>query len=95
MKTPTVTNYNGPHPNNTTTDIPDITDMTLRSALRTIRSCGRYAFGNIGELWAELSDGTELLVSLQKSGDCRLMSSQQIVRIDKQTGNIIRKYKWE
>jgi hypothetical protein len=55
--------------------------MTLRQALAAIRDAGRDNYGNIGGMYAVMSDGTDLSVDCQRAtGGGELMSSQVITR---------------
>ena len=74
---PTITQYTTDH---MTGKLPDLFDLTLRQALAVIRS-ERDAFGDIGGLHADLSDGTIISVELRPASDGGyLMNSQRIVR---------------
>ena len=55
--------------------------MTLRQALQSLRHACRRNYGNIGEMTADLSDGTILEICLKSAvGGGQLMSSQEITR---------------
>ena len=71
--------------------------MTTRQAIEAIRAWGRWRFGNMGGMLAEMDDGTRIEVECwygkQGTG---LMSSQEIKRTAHEDGRevVIRKYKW-
>ena len=59
-------------------DHPDVTDLTIRQALRVLRG---VSWGDLGGMRAQLSDGGELVVELEPaSGGGRLMGTQRAVR---------------
>ncbi len=73
------------------------TGDTLKKALASIRSFGKWRFGNIGGCEIELSDGSAIVVDCQDAtGGGQLMSSQIITRSAWIDGRprTIRKYPW-
>ena len=80
-------------------NLQDLRGSSLKDALKYLRSQGRRRFGDIGGIFAALSDGTYLVVKLQKASDGgELMSSQEIRRESFvglcQGFKVIRKYAW-
>lgn len=83
-KTITVVDVTTSHVETRIDDIESMSGLSIRRALAALREIGRSAFGNIGTMNAELSDGSHLSVELQRASEPRtyLMSSQRIRRYE-------------
>ena len=75
-------------------DVPNIGGLSVREAITELRETGRPAFGNLGWIRADLSDGTQLAVMNQSAhGGGELMSSQVMMRLEPD-GRPVRRYAW-